>query len=91
MLTILGLNGRFSEECALPTALHPLYDVATKFYTDFMKQEILAYIIGLCQAASAALLASAVIVPTHRPQALLACYIAAMLGLFFVYLKNKEN
>ncbi len=56
-----------------------------------MKQEILAYIIGLCQAASAALLASAVIVPTHRAQALLACYIAAMLGLFFVYLKNKEN
>ena len=56
-----------------------------------MKAEILAYLIGLCQAASAALLASAVIVPQNRSDALLACYIVAILGLFFVFQKNKED
>ena len=53
-----------------------------------MKKGILSYLIGLCQAASAALLASAVIVPESRPDAMLACYIVAMLGLFFAYEKN---
>ncbi len=56
-----------------------------------MRNEILAYLIGLCQAASAALLASAVIVPEQRPAALFACYIAAGMGLFFVFQKNKDD
>ena len=56
-----------------------------------MKKEILSYLIGLCQAASAALLASAVIVPQNRPEALLACYIVAGVGLFFVFQKNKGD
>ena len=56
-----------------------------------MKKEILAYLAGLCQAASAALLASAVIVPEQRAAALFACYIAAALGLFFVFQKSKED
>lgn len=54
-----------------------------------MKKEILSYIIGLTQAASAALLASAVIVPNSRAVALLACYLSFAIGLFLVFLKNK--
>ena len=44
-------------------------------YKEGRKKEILAYLIGLCQAASAALLASAVILPQNPPEALLAYYI----------------
>ena len=56
-----------------------------------MKNELLSYVVGLCQAASAALLASAVIVPDSRPDALLGCYIVAALGALFVFLKHKER
>ncbi|WP_298034642.1 hypothetical protein [uncultured Desulfovibrio sp.] len=56
-----------------------------------MKKDFLAYLTGLCQAASAALLASAVIVPEARAEALLMCYLCAGLGMLFVFLKNKEG
>ncbi|MBQ7606995.1 MAG: hypothetical protein IJU76_03360 [Desulfovibrionaceae bacterium] len=55
-----------------------------------MKKDLLEYMAGLCQAASAALLVSAVIVPTSRPDALLGCYIMAIAGAFAIFFKNKE-
>ena len=79
----VGVVGERSPNCA-PS---PLCWVGKMLYYLNMKKEILARIIGLRQAASAALLASAVMVPSQRPQTLLACYIAAMMGLFFVYQK----
>ena len=54
-----------------------------------MKKEILSYLIGLTQAASAALLASAVIVPNSRVVALLACHLSLAIGIFLVFLKHK--
>ena len=56
-----------------------------------MKKEILAYLIGLCQAASAALLVSAVVMPPARAESIFACYIVAAVGLFLVYQKNRED
>lgn len=53
-----------------------------------MKKELLQYLVGLCQGASAALLASAVIVPDMRIASLFGAYVCAMLGILFVYLKN---
>ena len=53
-----------------------------------MKKELLQYLSSLYQAASAALLASAVIVPEARIAALFGTYICAMLGMLFVYLKH---
>lgn len=56
-----------------------------------MKKELLQYLAGLCQGASAALLASAVIVSEMRIAALFCTYICAMPGLLFVYLKNMGD
>ena len=56
-----------------------------------MKNALLQYIAGLCQAASAALLASAVIVPAHRIASLFGCYVCAMLGLLLIYLIHKGD
>ena len=56
-----------------------------------MKRELLGYVVGLCQAASAALLASAVIMPPARAESIFACFICAIIGAFLVFLKNKES
>lgn len=56
-----------------------------------MKKDLLSYLAGLCQAASAALLASAVIVPEARIEALFGCYASAMLGLLFIVLKHQGD
>ena len=45
-----------------------------------MKKELLAYVAGLCQAASAALMAAAVITPSMRTESILGCVVAAVLG-----------
>ena len=56
-----------------------------------MKKEILAYITGLCQAASAALLASAVIVPDARTEAIITCFLCAVIGFATVYMKARGD
>ena len=53
-----------------------------------MKRELLHYLAGLCQAASAALMASAVIMPDMRTESLLGCTASAIMGLTFVYFKE---
>ena len=54
-----------------------------------MKKELLKYLDGLCQAASAALLAGAVIMPDIRAQALWGAAATAILGAVFVVLREK--
>lgn len=55
------------------------------------KNRILAYLAGLCQAASAALLASAVIVPAMRIQSILGCIVSALIGVVcIIMLGDKE-
>lgn len=54
-----------------------------------MKQDLLLYLIGLCQAASAALLVSGIIMPEARLQSLLGCFFSAITGIVLVILKNK--
>lgn len=54
-----------------------------------MKKELLTYLIGLCQAASAALLASAIIMPEMRGEALFGCYASAIIGAILVILKTE--
>lgn len=56
-----------------------------------MKQDILNYLIGLCQAASAALLVSGVIMPDVRVQSLIGCVFSAIIGIVLVILKNRGN
>lgn len=56
-----------------------------------MKQELPNYLGGLCQAASAALLASAVIMPDMRTQSLFGCAIAAVAGGVAVILKTRSK
>ncbi len=56
-----------------------------------MKKELLAYLAGLCQAASAALLASAIIMPESRFESLLGCYAAAVIGGVLVVLKSEDE
>ena len=56
-----------------------------------MKKEILSYLIGMTQAAAAALLASAVIMPSARMESVLACHAAALVGVLLVILKNRGN
>ena len=53
-----------------------------------MKRELLHYLAGLCQAASAALMASAVIMPDMRTESLLGCTVSAIMGMAFVYFKE---
>ena len=54
-----------------------------------MKKELLSYLAGLCQAASAALLASAVIMPDARIESMFGCTASALLGGIFIVLKEK--
>jgi hypothetical protein len=53
-----------------------------------MKRELLHYLAGLCQAASAALMASAVIMPDMRTESLFGCAASAAMGMTFVYFKE---
>lgn len=54
-----------------------------------MKKELLNYLAGLCQAASAALLASAIIMPDAKTESLLGCTTSAIFGGIFIFLKEK--
>lgn len=54
-----------------------------------MKQDFCNYLIGLSQAAAAALLASAVIIPDARTESFLGCVICSVFGAVMVYYKNK--
>ena len=54
-----------------------------------MKKELLKYLSGLCQAASAALLAAAMIMPTVTAQALCGAAVTAIAGAAFVVLREK--
>ena len=54
-----------------------------------MRKELLKYISGLCQAASAALLAAAMIMPDVTGAAILGAGATAILGAVFVYLREK--
>ncbi len=54
-----------------------------------MNKELLQYLAGLCQAASAALLASAVIMPDMRNESLFACGIAALSGALAIIFKER--
>lgn len=56
-----------------------------------MKKELLTYISGLCQAASAALMASAVIMPEARLESMLGCAASALMGGIFIALKSKGD
>ncbi|MBD5627508.1 MAG: hypothetical protein HDQ90_08555 [Desulfovibrio sp.] len=56
-----------------------------------MKKELLGYLAGLCQAASAALMASAVIMPAARVESMLGCAASAVLGGIFIALKCKGD
>ena len=54
-----------------------------------MKKELLRYTSGLCQAASAALLAAAMIMPDVTVQALWAAAMLALAGAVFVIIREK--
>jgi hypothetical protein len=54
-----------------------------------MKRELLKYLSGLCQAASAALLASAVIMPDTRTTSLIVSALVSIMGAVFVILREK--
>jgi len=54
-----------------------------------MKKELLKYLSGLCQAASAALLAAAMIMPDVTAQALWGATATAAIGAVFVILREK--
>jgi len=56
-----------------------------------MKKELLGYLVGLCQAASAALMASAVIMPDVRGEALAGCVTVAIMGAGIVVLKEQGD
>ena len=56
-----------------------------------MRKELLQYLAGLCQAAAAALMASAVIMPDMREESLWGCVAAMIVGAFLVCLKAKER
>ena len=53
-----------------------------------MKKELLGYLAGLCQAASAALMASAVIMPDVRVESVTGCAVVAVLGAVAAALKS---
>ena len=54
-----------------------------------LKKELLRYLSGLCQAASAALLAAAMIMPDVTEQALWGAAVTAVAGAVFVVLREK--
>lgn len=54
-----------------------------------MREELLKYLSGLCQAASAALLAAAMIMPDVRGSALTGAAVTAVMGAWFVVLREK--
>jgi len=54
-----------------------------------MRKELLRYLSGLCQAASAALLAGAVIMPETRTASLWIASFIAVMGAGFVVLREK--
>lgn len=56
-----------------------------------MKKELLQYMAGLCQAASAALMASAVIMPDVRTESVFGCLISASFGAMAIFLKEKKQ
>ena len=56
---------------------------------DGMKRELLGYLAGLCQAASAALMASAVIMPEARLESMTGCAASAVMGGIFIALRCK--
>ena len=58
---------------------------------DGMKKELLIYLAGLCQAASAALMASAVIMPEARIESMLGCATSAIMGGIFIVLRHKGD
>lgn len=56
-----------------------------------MKKELLGYLAGLCQAASAALMASAVIMPDMRVESIAGCAVVAVFGAIAAALKAKGD
>lgn len=54
-----------------------------------MKKDLLGYLAGLCQAASAALMASAVIMPNVRTVSVAGCAVVAIMGAIAVVLKSS--
>ena len=54
-----------------------------------MKKELLGYLSGLCQAASAALMASAVIMPDVRTESIAGCIAVAAIGAVAIILKIR--
>ena len=56
-----------------------------------MKKDLLIYLAGLCQAASAALMASAVIMPEARIESMLGCATSAIMGGVFIVLRHKGD
>ena len=56
-----------------------------------MKKELLKYLAGLCQAASAALMASAVIMVEVRTESVLGCVVCACFGAGAIFLKEKAQ
>ena len=56
-----------------------------------MKKELLGYLAGLCQAASAALMASAVIMPDVRAESIAGCSVVAIFGAVAAALKSKGD
>jgi hypothetical protein len=54
-----------------------------------MKKELLRYLSGLCQAALAALLAAAMIIPEVTAHALAGAATTAFTGAVFVILREK--
>ena len=54
-----------------------------------MKKELLKYFAGLCQAAAAAFLVAALIVPTLAWPALICSVVTAVLGAAFIVLKEQ--
>ena len=55
-----------------------------------MKRALLGYLAGLCQAASAALMASAVIMPEVRLESIQGCTLAALTGFLAIIIKEVK-
>jgi len=56
-----------------------------------MKKALLSYLSGLCQAASAALLAGAVLMPGIREAAVCSAAVAALIGAVLVILRERRG
>lgn len=56
-----------------------------------MKKALLTYLAGLCQAASAALMASAVIIKEARIESIIGCAVVAVIGAVAVILNARRQ